>query len=336
MDSITHITLGAIIGEAMLGKSLGKKAMLLGAVAQFCPDGDVAASLWLSPVDNLLAHRGFTHSFLFIGLATVSFGLLADRWHRRQSIFIHSWFLFFSSQMLIHVLLDALNAYGVGWLEPFNHMRISFNTIFVADPFFSVWIGIAFVALLFINQNSASRLKWVAFALIMSSGYLLYCVFNKLTIDSDVKKMLSRQHISYQRYFTTPTPFNNWLWYVVAEDERGYYTGYRSVFDTSPTLSLEYFPKQDSLLEGVDDHEALQRLQRFSKGFYTIEQKEGKLIFNDLRFGQSAGWHSPAAPFVFYYYLEHPKENLMVIQRGRFAGWNAESVKSLWTRIQGN
>jgi inner membrane protein len=40
MDSITHIALGAITGEALAGKSLGKRAMILGAVAQSLPDID--------------------------------------------------------------------------------------------------------------------------------------------------------------------------------------------------------------------------------------------------------------------------------------------------------
>ena len=57
MDSLTHIVLGACIGEAMLGKKLGKKAMLIGAIAQSLPDIDFVAALWLGPAENLLAHR---------------------------------------------------------------------------------------------------------------------------------------------------------------------------------------------------------------------------------------------------------------------------------------
>ena len=38
MDSITHIALGACMGEAFLDRKLGKKAMLWGALAQSIPD----------------------------------------------------------------------------------------------------------------------------------------------------------------------------------------------------------------------------------------------------------------------------------------------------------
>ena len=40
MDSLTHLALGACMGEAFAGKTLGKKAMLWGAITQSIPDID--------------------------------------------------------------------------------------------------------------------------------------------------------------------------------------------------------------------------------------------------------------------------------------------------------
>lgn len=34
MDSLTHIALGAVIGEVYAGKALGRKAMIIGAAAK--------------------------------------------------------------------------------------------------------------------------------------------------------------------------------------------------------------------------------------------------------------------------------------------------------------
>lgn len=135
-------------------------------------------------------------------------------------------------------------------------------------------------------------------------------------MERQVRDMLARQHISYTRYMTAPTPFNNLLWYIVAGDDHGYHIGFHSVFDENPYVNFTYFPRNDSLLLEVSDHESLQRLRRFSKGFYTIERKNGSLVFNDLRFGQIAGWKYPHAGFVFYYYLQHPEDNELVMQRG--------------------
>lgn len=55
VDSLTHIALGACMGDAFAGKQLGKRAMFLGAVAQSVPDIDFIPSFWLSTAENLLA-----------------------------------------------------------------------------------------------------------------------------------------------------------------------------------------------------------------------------------------------------------------------------------------
>ncbi|MGB0250280.1 MAG: metal-dependent hydrolase, partial [Flavobacteriales bacterium] len=41
MDSLSQIVLGAAVGEAVLGKKLGNRAMVWGAVAGTLPDMDV-------------------------------------------------------------------------------------------------------------------------------------------------------------------------------------------------------------------------------------------------------------------------------------------------------
>ncbi|MFZ1264191.1 MAG: metal-dependent hydrolase [Chitinophagaceae bacterium] len=335
MDSITHIALGACIGDAFAGKQLGKRAMFLGAVAQSVPDIDFVASFWTNTSENLLAHRGFTHSILFTLLITPLLALVAERWHRPHDISIKKWILFFGIQAFIHLLLDGMNVYGVGWFEPFSHHRVSYNWIFVADPFYSVWLGIAFVVLLVLQKNHPKRKWWVEFGVGMSTIYLLYCGLNKLKIDNDVRDVFRKQHIAYNSYFTTPTPLNNWLWYVVVANDSGYQIGYRSLFDKERKIDFHFIPRNHSLLEPVEDQEDLQKLLRFSKGYYTVQKWHDTLVFNDLRFGQMIGWKDPAAPFVFYYYLQQPANNNFVIQRGRFARWDMQALKGLLRRISG-
>lgn len=324
------------MGDAFAGKQLGKRAMFLGAVAQSVPDIDFIASFWLNTSENLLAHRGFTHSFLFVGMMTPLLALLAERWHRPHDISIKRWMIFFGLQALIHLLLDGMNVYGVGWFEPFSHHRVSYNWIFVADPFYSVWLGIAFVVLLILKRNHPRRWWWRKFGIGLSTVYLLYCGLNKIKIDSDVRDVFAKQQISYNSYFTTPTPLNNWLWYVVAASDSGYYIGYRSLFDSERKIDFHFVPRNDSLLKPVSNHEDLHKLLRFSKGYYTVKNQGDTLVFNDLRFGQMIGWNDPGAPFVFYYYLQHPSENDFVVQRGRFARWNGVALRSLIRRIRGN
>ena len=337
MDSITHIVLGAAIGEAMAGRRLGKKAMLLGALAQSLPDIDFVASFWMDTSHDVLAHRGFTHSFLFVALATPLLAYTAWRMSRRTAnLSLGGWMFFFGFQLFVHIFLDAFNAYGTGWFEPFSHYRISFHILFVADPFYSIWLGISFIALLVLRRDSRARKFWVRFGLIASSFYLYYCVMNKYKIGKLVKKELARQQIGYSQFITSPTPFNNWLWYIVAENKDGYNIGYLSLFDRRPTIDFHFFPRNDSLLAPLRGRDDVQHLLRFSEGYYTVQHWKDALVLNDLRFGQMKGWEDPNAHFVFHYFLERPDDNRVIVQRGRFAGWNKEAVEAFVRRIRGN
>jgi inner membrane protein len=336
MDSLTHIALGACIGEAFFEKGFGKKAMLWGALAQSIPDIDFIASFWLNTPESLLAHRGFTHSILFAVLIVPVFTLADDKIHRPHNIAYKKWIFFFCAEVFLHLLIDGFNNYGIGWLEPFSHARYSFNAIYVVDPFFSLWPGIACIMLIFLNRYHHKRAFWWKFGVMIPFAYLCYCSFNKLKIDNEVRAITANQHIPHERYLSTPAPLQNWLWYIVSGNDSGYYIGFRSVFDKDVKISFQYFPKNDSLLKPVSASEDLQKLIRFSQQFYTAEKRNDTLRFNDLRFGQVIGWEDPHEEFAFHYYLQYPRENKLVVQRGRFAKWDWAITKSLWRRIKGN
>ena len=138
MDSLTHIVLGAAIGEAVLGKKIGRKAMLWGALADTIPDFDVFAYPCVSDAQQLLVHRGITHSFFFIILMAPLLGWLFSKWFKKSEVSWKQWTLLFFLGMFTHVLIDSMTSYGTGWFEPFSSYRVSFNTIFVADPFYTI------------------------------------------------------------------------------------------------------------------------------------------------------------------------------------------------------
>jgi inner membrane protein len=336
LDSLTHIALGACMGEAFAGQKLGKKAMLWGALAQSIPDIDFIAGLWQRTAENLLTHRGFTHSILFSIVVAFILALLAEKWHRPHNISFTRWVSFFGSVILAHILLDACNNYGVGWFEPFSHYRISFNLIYVVDPFFSFVPGIALVMLLLLKKFSRKRRFWWKAGLGIGLLYLSYCVINKVFIDHEIKQLLSKQHIKYDRYFTTAAPLQNWLWFVVAGSDSGYYVGYRSVFDKAERIEMQYFPANRSFLDHAPDQKEVEQLVRFSQGYFTAVQKNDTLIFNDLRFGQVVGWANPNEAFAFHYYLQPAVDNRLVVQRGRFAKWNWKALSLFCKRISGN
>jgi inner membrane protein len=335
MDSVTHIALGAIIGEGMRKKDESHKLLLWGTAVQFFPDVDVIAALWLSPVDNLLFHRGITHSLLACTTMPLLFAFIASRLRKENDRTFLKWSLFFFTQYASHLFVDLFNAYGVGLLEPFSSKKFSFHTIYVADPFFTVSLVIGVFALLFIRDFS-SRKHVVTGALLISSFYLAYTWVNKFVVMSTVNERLESNNVVAKHLLTTPTQFNNWVWFVAAESDSGFYVGYASVFDTRHDEAFRFFPRKHKLLSRAKDAATVNDLISFSDGFYTVENKNDTLVFNDLRFGQIAGWFDPHASFVFHYYVDYPELNKTVMQRGRFSNWNQLTLKSLAQRAAGH
>jgi inner membrane protein len=335
MDTVTHIVLGACVGDAVLGQKVGKKALIAGAIAQSIPDIDFISALWLSPAEQLLAHRGITHSFLFIVVSAPVFAVIFRRLLFRQQKF-SLLFFFLLIELVIHVFLDAFNNYGVGWFEPFFNYRLSFNAVYVADILMISVPLISFAALLVVPAFSRNRFKWSALGIVWTFVYLGISIFNKSLINTQTNKVLTEIKMSHYSLLTTPAPLQNMLWMVIAGDGKGYFVGYRSVFDGDIHPRLTYFPKNEHLLDSLSDHREVQLLKRFSQDYYTVEKWNDTIVFNDLRFGQIIGWHDPKERFVFHYFLQHNADNRLVVQRGRFAKWDRQTTASFIRRIKGN
>lgn len=337
MDTITHIALGACIGEAALSKQIGKKALIIGAVAQSLPDIDVIASLWLSPMENLLAHRGLTHSFLFGVAAAILLSVLVQRMLRLKDLPFIKLFFFFCLQLWLHDLLDTCNAYGTGLFEPFSHKRFSFHLLFVADPFFSISMVAAFAALIVLRKDNEKRKKWLFIGLLPASVYLFSAIFNKASVNKQVQKSLLGRRIAYKNSIITPTPFNTLLWYIVAATDNGYVVGYRSVFDRDNLVTpFTYYSKNEQLLQAVDKTVNVKQLLAFADDYYTVEHLGDTLAFNVLRFGQVLGWQDESnIHFAFQYFLNPSYDNTLVVQRGRFKGWNRKTIIKMYQRIKG-
>lgn len=334
MDSITHIVLGACIGEAVAGKELGKRSMFYGALAQSVPDIDFIAGFFLHGAENVAAHRGLTHSLLFGVAATFFLTWLVKEKIHKTPLSYKSVLLLFAANISTHLFLDTFNAYGVGLLMPFSKHRFTFNVLYVGDPLFSIAPFVSFLFLLFLHKSHRRRIHWITTGILVSGIYLCIAVFNKWKVDGDVRKALADQH-KPSAFFSTPSPFNSLLWFVVVKDSAGYYTTYRSVFDKGQP-SFAYFPRNDSLAKSIANEKDFRLLKEFSQGYYTLEKWSDTTVFNVLRFGQVVGWYNPKERFVFHYYLNYPAENDLVVQRGRFEHWNPESKKAFFRRMMGD
>ena len=95
VDSLTQIVLGAAVGETIAGKKLGNRAMLWGGIGGTIPDLDIIANGFLTPLQALVTHRGFSHSILFACIGAFVFGWLIHAMYKspyHRHIAFVSWF----------------------------------------------------------------------------------------------------------------------------------------------------------------------------------------------------------------------------------------------------
>jgi len=290
MDSLTQIVLGAACGEAVLGKKIGNKALLFGAIGGTIPDLDVLVGSWLygNEIDAMLFHRGFMHSILFSILGAFVFGWLVYKLYNSGKRFgtttLRDWILLFFWALFTHPILDSFTPYGTQLFAPFSNYRVAFNNISVADPAYTLPFLICMIAVLFFNRTSAKRNTWLKWGIGISSAYILFTIGNKLYIDSVFKKSLSDKELSYSRYSSQPAILNNILWYGIAETETSYQVAYYSLFDSTNRFSewLE-IPKTRVITE--DESEDIKDLAWFSKGYFNIiDTEDNTYLYNDLRY----------------------------------------------------
>jgi len=291
MDSITQIVLGAACGEAVLGKKIGNRALLFGAIGGTIPDLDVFIGKWLfnNEIDAMAFHRGFMHSFLFAILAAIVFGMLVfwmyNRGKRSGMTTRNEWMWLFFASIFTHPILDSFTAYGTQLFAPFSDYRVAFNNIAVADPSYTVPFLIALITLMCFKRTSAKRRLFLKIGLGISSLYMVLTLANKYHVNGVYKQSLRSQNIDYIRFQTQPTILNNILWYGIAETTDAYYVGFYSILDTEATVSKWHeLPKNHELIEGTPKD--LETLAWFSSGYYNLNETDtaDTFLFKDLRY----------------------------------------------------
>lgn len=314
MDTLTHVAIGACIGAAFGLRRQQGQLMVVGSVAQVLPDFDVVTNLWLSPEEALVAHRGFTHSFLF----ALIFSLVFSSWLSLSNTFGRSagfWLVFLLVELLVHDLLDTFNAYGTALLIPFSFERISFHSLYVVDPVFSVVPGLAVVLLIAFRGKIPIRVLTLSFTFLWCFIYLLLSLWVKEFIDAKVgESKLFREGARVKTYFSTPMPFTILNWYLVAEGEYGFYVGYRSVFEKVKDTEFRFYDRADSLLRPFETKPEVNLLKRFSGGYYTISVVQDTVVFNVLRFGRH---QDTEGEFVLRYFLNDGLNNHGRLIKGR-------------------
>lgn len=333
MDSLTQIVLGAAVGEAVLGKKVGNKAMLYGAIAGTIPDLDVLSNHFVDTVTALEIHRGFTHSIVFSVLFAPVFGWLISKIEKRSMATWRdwSWLMFWS--LFTHPLLDAHTTWGTQLFWPLD-IRLEYKNIFVIDPLYTLPFIIFLIMAMRMPKGSVKRKKYNRLGLIVSTAYLLLTLVLKGFSFIKFKEALAEQEISYNQIQNKPAPLNSILWTANVEVDDAFLIGDYSFFDTQP-IRFNRYQKNHHLLGPLRNEDKIERLIKISKGWFIITEDNGELYFNDLRFGVlDLGAADPQ--FVFSYRILQHDGEIIIEEVERKPAEARDLISGLGNRILGN
>ncbi|GAA3605172.1 metal-dependent hydrolase [Flavivirga amylovorans] len=340
MDSLTQIVLGAACGEATLGKKIGNKALLFGAIGGTIPDLDVyiGSLLYNNEIDAMLFHRGFMHSIFFSVIAAFLLGWgihkLYNSGRRIHTTTKNDWIRLFFWSLFTHPILDCFTPYGTQLFAPFSNYRVAFNTIAVVDPIYTLPFLICMIVLMFFNRKSNRRKLWLKFGVGISSVYMLLTIGNKFYIDSVFRKSMEENHIKFNRYSTQPAIFNNVLWYGIVETDSLYFIANYSLLDSEHKfLNFKELPKQRDLKPS--EFNDIKDLAWFSNYYYSVYKiSDDHYQYNDLRYPILDENDPNSSVFSLTLYKDNDRLNIKPFEP-KFD--NFESVMSdLWERIKGN
>jgi len=234
LEPVTHFLFGANLGRAGLNRNTALATATLTLAAE-AADLDVFSGLRGSAF-ALNHHRGFTHSFLgvpIVAAAVVAFMYGISRLRKRKTRNPNvppRWGLLYGYACiagLSHILLDFTNSYGVRPWWPFSERWMSWDIVYIVDPFIflALFLGLTAPALFsLINQeiSSGHRDKKPPGRIAATAALILVIAFWGLR-DYEHRRAVSA--LEARTYHDTDAlrvsaysyPWNPFRWFAVAE-----------------------------------------------------------------------------------------------------------------------
>jgi inner membrane protein len=333
MDSVSQLALGSAIGIAVMGRRTAVwKAALWGGVCGTLPDLDALIDFG-DAVRNMTYHRAESHALFYLTLASPVLAWIASRVHGEQALF-KRWWLALWLVLITHPLLDAFTIYGTQLLLPLSDHPFGVGSIFIIDPLYTLPLLIGVVAAL--AAKSERALHWNQAGLALSTVYLAWTVAAQAHVHGIVQDHLAARGTPNAQFFATPTAFNTVLWRVVVMREGGYEEGFYSLLDArvngQRVIRFDAFNSDQAVYESVKHLWAMQRMEWFTHGFFSLREQDGRAILSDLRMGQEPN-------YVFTFVVAQRQSPQFAEVTPTAMGGRGDIGKGLawvWTRLQGN
>jgi len=327
MDSVTQAVLGAAVGEATLGRRVGHKAPLWGAVLGTLPDLDVFYP-FADPVSAFTWHRGPSHSIFVLTALTPLLVWLILKLHPGTTEQQGGWYRLVLLVFGTHILLDCFTVYGTQVLWPLPVPPVGWATVFIIDPLYTLPLAAGALAALLLRRSPGRAWRWNLAGLALSSLYLAWSASAKLYADHTVREILAQEGVRYEHLQIQPTPFNTLLWRVVGVNGDRYFEGLWSLVSPDKGLTLTHYDHRPELLTGIEASPAVERLQWFTQGLYRVVLDDEGVVIGDLRMGADPD-------YVFAFRVAeignpHPRP---IVPERVYTQRDSGRLRALWERI---
>lgn len=337
MDSVSHIVIGAAIGETLLGKKIGRWGMLLGAIAKSAPDFDLFYTGLSDPRAYMCEHRAHTHSLFIETLYAIPIAWLLIKLFRNKVSFGRM-LVFMLACLWGHSLLDWCTNFGTQLLLPFTNENYSLNTLAIVDLLFTLPIIILILIAVFHKKNATRRNKLAMASLIYCFVYLGFTFINKVHVEQIVEESLVANNIPVTAHMTNPTMLNNVLWYAVGSNDSTLYIGECNWLHQENPITWHSYPRNVQLMEQCESKKDVAVLQWFGDPYTIAEANGDTLNVYAVKFGRTNMQESELEKtFIFHYklYQENGEEKMGMQQANKENTNFKESLADLWERICG-
>ncbi len=329
MDSLSQLALGSAVGVAVMGRRTAVwKAALWGGLCGTLPDLDALLDFG-DAVRNMTYHRAESHALFWLTLASAPLAWLVSRVHAQAALF-KRWWLAIWLVLVTHPLLDAFTVYGTQLLLPFSDYPFGIGSMFIIDPLYTAPLLAGLLVALLARQYRG--LRWNTIGLLMSMLYLGGSVAAQQHVEGVVKASLATDRAPADKVLVTPTPFNTILWRVVVMRGDRYEEGFYSLLDRERKIRFDAFPNDVALFQQLRLEWAVARMAWFTKGFFSMQERDGRAILTDLRMGQE-----PYYAFSFVVaQRQSPTFAAVPAQNIGRRGDVGMGIAWVWTRLQGH
>jgi inner membrane protein len=151
VENVTHSLLGAALAEVTMPRAASRPQRRLffmaGVLAANLPDADLLYTRIVAPpLGYLLHHRGHTHTLVgcaLLGALIWAVTQIVPSLKATVALSPRRFWILIAAALSSHLLADSWNSYGVHPFWPFDNRWFYGDAIFIAEPWFWVFLGSA-------------------------------------------------------------------------------------------------------------------------------------------------------------------------------------------------